>query len=390
MIDVILHKTMSCETMKKIIGKRNPFVTEGYVGRDYFCDRKSELEDVLTALRGGRNLTLYSPRRMGKSGLIHRAFEELAQEARCYYLDIMHTRSLRDFSQMLSRKIIGSMDDPLEKVAQKVSKFFTSFRPVMYNDELTGQLKISLEVLPGKEEHSLEETFHYIEQSGEMCYIAFDEFQQIANYDGVNAEALLRSYVQFIPNCHFVFSGSKTHLMQEMFTSPKRPFYQSTQPLSLKEISREAYYDFALRLFSEAGIDLRVEAFDYIYNSVFGHTWYVQYWLSKMYDIADTYADVKTAKEALYKIMDEMEDNFETYVNLLTEPQLQVMVALSREGMVEKPRSNVFVKKHDLPGPSTISACLKKLVDDDMVLLQKGGYSVYDRFFMRWLNQQKI
>lgn len=368
--------------------KKNPFVTEGYIGKKYFCDREKELDDVLTALTAGRNLTLYSPRRMGKSGLIHRAFEELEMTAKCYYIDIMHTRNLRDFSQLLSRKIIGTMDGPLERIAQTIEIFFTSFKPVMYTDELTGQLKMTLEVIPGQEEHSLEETFNYIKLSGQECYIALDEFQQITTYDGVNAEALLRSYVQFIPNCHFIFSGSKTHMMQEMFSSPKRPFYQSTQPLSLKEIPQESYYKFAQKLFEESSIELDEKAFEYIYNSVYGHTWYVQYWLSKLFDITDKTADMKTAKEALEKIMEEMEDNFEAYTNLLTDSQQKIMQALSVEGKIEKPQSNDFIIKYGLPAASTVNSSLKRLVEDDIVLLNKKEYSIYDRFLMIWLRQR--
>ena len=31
--------------------QNNPFITEGYIGREYFCDRKDEVADMLAALR---------------------------------------------------------------------------------------------------------------------------------------------------------------------------------------------------------------------------------------------------------------------------------------------------------------------------------------------------
>ena len=49
---------------------KNPFLLYGYDGPEYFCDRESETKRIISALRNGRNITLLSPRRMGKTGLI--------------------------------------------------------------------------------------------------------------------------------------------------------------------------------------------------------------------------------------------------------------------------------------------------------------------------------
>lgn len=44
----------------------NPFVISGYCGRKYFCDREAEAEKIIEALGNNRNVSLISPRRMGK------------------------------------------------------------------------------------------------------------------------------------------------------------------------------------------------------------------------------------------------------------------------------------------------------------------------------------
>ena len=53
---------------------RNPFIYEGYEGPDYFCDRTEETENVISDLQNGRNVTLVSPRKIGKTGLILHTF----------------------------------------------------------------------------------------------------------------------------------------------------------------------------------------------------------------------------------------------------------------------------------------------------------------------------
>ena len=79
----------------------NPFVIYGYKGADYFCDRKHETELITRALQNERNIVLISPRRIGKTGLIHHVFEQIQQkepETECFYLDINATRNLSQFS----------------------------------------------------------------------------------------------------------------------------------------------------------------------------------------------------------------------------------------------------------------------------------------------------
>lgn len=100
---------------------------------------------------------------------------------------------------------------------------------------------MSFSLQANEAEAGLKEIFEYMETSGRRCYIAIDEFQQITDYPEKGTEALLRSHIQFSPNVHFVFAGSKKHIMDAMFSSVNRPFYQSTQKLGLKEIPCETY-----------------------------------------------------------------------------------------------------------------------------------------------------
>ena len=85
--------------MKKL---SNPFLVYGYESPEYFCDREAETTQLISDLRNGWNITLFSPRRMGKTGLIKNAFYRLQYEAKdtvCVYVDIFGTNDLSDFVQ---------------------------------------------------------------------------------------------------------------------------------------------------------------------------------------------------------------------------------------------------------------------------------------------------
>lgn len=71
---------------------RNPFIYEGYEGPEYFCDRTEETEKVMSHLQNGRNLTIVSPRKIGKTGLIKYTFHQIKEtnkDAICIYTYIL-------------------------------------------------------------------------------------------------------------------------------------------------------------------------------------------------------------------------------------------------------------------------------------------------------------
>ena len=214
----------------------NPFVVYGYKGAEYFCDRQKETEKMISSLHNERNITLVAPRRMGKTGLIHHVFHQMEEqyaEVKCFYLDIFATKNLEQMVQLMASEIIGKLDTVSQSALRKVQEFFSSWRPTLTIDELTGIPSFSLDLKPSEGKESLKRIFEYLKQSGKRCYIAIDEFQQILSYPEDGVEAMIRSYIQFLPNVYFVFSGSQQHMMQEMFLSANRPFFQSSLVLSL-------------------------------------------------------------------------------------------------------------------------------------------------------------
>ncbi len=89
---------------KKNLKLRNPFVLAEYAGPEYFCDRTEETEELIANLQNGRNTTLLSPRRIGKTGLIKNAFYHIQQQKKdaiCIYINIFSTKNQHDFVQLL-------------------------------------------------------------------------------------------------------------------------------------------------------------------------------------------------------------------------------------------------------------------------------------------------
>ena len=368
---------------------KNPFLVAGYHSPAYFCDREAESAKIISALSNDRNVSLISPRRMGKTGLIHHAFYRIREQdknIRCFYLDIFSTQNLHDFATLFGKTVVGKLDDYSEAVIKRISGFFKSFRPSFTFDTVTGAPTLSLNIQPEQTEQSLQEIFSYLQQSDKRVYIAIDEFQQITDYPEKGVEALLRSYIQFLPNVKFIFSGSKKHLMDAMFSAVNRPFYQSTQKIGLREIPQETYQKFAIELFHANQKTLDPAVFDFVYSEMSGHTWYIQLILNQLFSLPQNNYSVQDITNLINEILEEESVTFKTYCEIITKGQLRLLKAIASEKKISEPFEAGFMKKYNLTAPSSVRLALKSLIDKMLLLRDDdGNYFVYDRLFSLWL-----
>lgn len=370
----------------------NPFLITGYHSPEYFCDREEETASLLSALHNGRNVTLIAPRRMGKTGLIHHTFYRMKEQnpdVVTLYMDIYPTQSLEDFVRLFAGTVLGKLDTAPQKALSRIRTFIHSCRPVFTLDEWTGTPKVTLDIAPQTEENTLKEIFDYLGSSEKQCYIAIDEFQQITEYPEKGIEALLRSYIQFLPNVRFIFAGSKQHVMQEMFASSKRPFYQSTQLLTLGPIDQQAYAGFAIAHFAKHGTQLSHEVFDTIYGKYNGHTWYIQYLLNRLYGYGRN-VDGELVAYATRQIISEQSYSYADLLRTYSAGATRLLKAIAREGCVKEVMAGDFISKHRLRAASSVGSSLKKMLNNELLYQTPEGYIIYDRFMAEWLREQEF
>jgi len=87
----------------------NPFPIFGYYGPAYFCNREKERDQIITALRNGRNITLYAPRRIGKTGLISHVIYHLGKKWNCVYLDVQESFTFKDFTNSFLSAVLNAL-----------------------------------------------------------------------------------------------------------------------------------------------------------------------------------------------------------------------------------------------------------------------------------------
>ena len=368
----------------------NPFIVGRYSGPDYFCDRENETSRMINAFENQRDLTLISHRRLGKTGLIHQVFHSLIKNKQyvLFYIDLLHTASLQEFVNSTAKAILGTFDSGTMQLLRSFGKFVKGIRPKFTIDPLTGKPEVEI-VITGEysPETSLEEIFNYLGNQQKQIIIAFDEFQQIAHYKEKNTEALLRGHIQKASNTTFVFSGSQKHMLLSMFSDYNRPFYQSTEIISLEKIISSDYSKFIIANFSKATITINSETVNYVLSLTTGYTYYVQYLCNRLYSLNEKTITRQMVNDVFSSILIEQEVVFINYKNLLTEYQFNLIKAIAKENSIKHPTAFDFIQKHNLTSPSSVKTALKALINKEMIYKDNGAYIVYDVFFWRWLER---
>lgn len=366
----------------------NPFITYGYESAEYFCDRKAETRELITMLTNGNHTALISPRRMGKTGLIHHCFAQKEIQDRYYtfLIDIYATKNLQDMVYRMGQVIVNRLKSRGQSAIDGFLRFVTSLRTGISFD---GQGNASWNVGVGdikSPNFTLEEIFNYLKAADRKCIVAIDEFQVIADYPERNVEELMRTYVQECRNAVFVFSGSQKSMMSEMFSSPARPFYQSVSMMFLKPVALPAYESFAKGHFEHAGKQIADDVVKVIYERFDGTTWYLQKVLNQLFATKDSVV-VGDIDKAVEQIINQNEEAYKDVLYQLTARQRDLLVAVSRERKAKHITGSAFIKRYHLTTASSVQKSAKILTEKQLLTHQQGIYEVYDKFMSEWLER---
>lgn len=372
----------------------NPFYITGIIPEPYFCDRDKETVWFIRTLENKAHILLTSPRRMGKTQLIRHVFEQPSIKDNCYtfYTDIYPTTSLHELVLFLSKEIYSVLVPKGKSVIDKFLAGLHSLAGSFGYDPMTGNPTFDIKLGDiHTPELTLEEIFSYLEQADKPCIFAIDEFQQISQYPEKNVEATLRTHIQNMSNCLFIYAGSNRHILENMFNSAAKPFYNSASQIYLDRIPKEVYTAFADEQLSKAGRKISPEALSLAYDLFEGHTYYVHNVLHNAFAYLEPekMIDEKDINMLLNDILEEKGRSFASVMNQLNFQQKETIIAIAKEGKASGVTSVRFVKKHALKSPSSVQYAISALLEKQLLTYQNvertKTYSVSDRFMEMWI-----
>jgi len=369
----------------------NPFVIGKYVSKDYFCDREKESELLVHHIVNGRNVAIMSERRLGKTGLIEHVFTDLlSKEYITFLIDIYTCKNLREMVYLLAVEVfkkIARRQSFLERMLQVVR----SIKPTISYDPISGLPEFGLSLGEIQQpEVTLDELLNYLEDTDSICIIAIDEFQKIATFEEQNIEALLRTKIQHLKHTQFVFAGSERHLLENIFSDPQRPFYNSVVFMQLLPIEKDTYVRFCQQQFQSFNKTVSNTLISHLYDSFQGITWYLQLSMNEAFTMVERGQHL--ADDAYTTILNHLVDSkrftFEDRYASLTEKQKTVLMAIASE--FPKPvtlTSQTFISKYSLKTASSVQTAVKGLIEKGIVSDYHGIKRPTDLLFIFWLKK---
>lgn len=372
--------------------RKNPFIVTGKIAPEYFCDRVAESAKLIKSISNGNNLVIISPRRMGKTGLIQFCYDkpEISGEYYTFFIDILHTSCLREFTFLLGKEIYETLLPRSRKMLKLFIQTLKSIKGKFGFDPVSDLPVFNIEL--GDIEHpeyTLDEIFQYLEHADKRCIVAIDEFQQIAKYPEKNIEALLRTHIQKQMNANFIFAGSERHMMQKMFSSAARPFYNSADMMELKAIVPEIYVPFIVGHFEKCKRRIDPADVEKVYNLFKGHTYYIQKTFNEAF--AETAEGGECTMDTIRAAIDEMiasnDTIFREILSNIPEKQKALLYAIAGEGEAERITSSEFIKRHGLTSASSVQSAAKKLLEKEIITETNKVFSVTDKLFSMWITR---
>lgn len=373
--------------------KNNPFILTPMIPEEYFCDREEETCRLVTTVTNQSNIVLISPRRVGKTGLINHCFEqpEIKDEFITISIDILHTTSFGELILELGNAVFKNVAKRSDRMLAKFTAALCSLRASFGYDPLNGtptfDIKLGQVSTP---DYTLDEILGYLEEADKPCIVAIDEFQQITNYPEKNIEALLRGRIQRLRNTFFIFAGSERRIMNEMFFSSKRPFYQSASLMQLDPIKIENYIAFVKHHFEANNKLINDETIINIYHQWQGITMYMHRILH------DAFIIVQEGEECTMQVIEDVtntyisqnEKRLQEMLAFISPQQKELLYAIAREGVATKLTSAAFVKRNQLKSASAVQSAVKRLLEYDIITQKGHEFSISDPLLSIWLRNR--
>ncbi len=369
---------------------QNPFAYSNYVTGESFCNRRKELSELLRYIKGSQNVLLYSHRRYGKSSLIRQIFREIKEKhlnIGTMHVELYGTVSEKDFITKTFQGL-NQLESNFEKLLKSASKVLRNIKLNLSIDPTTGSTSISPSFEVVNEKIILEELMNILSKYSQKrrLVIAFDEFQEIANYTEEGFEKRLRSFIQQHQNICYIFSGSRQHLITEMFNSNSRAFYKLAESFPLNKIETKYYIPWIQKLFNQKNVRLPAELIEEIVARFENHPMYIQNFLFHLWaepgkkgyspEIIDRIENAIIEKRSL--------EHTALWETLSINQKKTLKLILLNNG------ANLFnadsLKSVNLKTGSLVTKALSSLIRKEIIVKNKS-YLIQDIVFKKWLQK---
>jgi len=369
-----------------------PFIFGKLATGENFTDREAEQQRLIQNFRSGTNTILISPRRWGKSSLVHKSAQEAKKAEHApimVFIDLFNIRSEEDFYKCLAESVIRATSGRMEEIMSNIKEFMKEWVPrISFSPDAHHEFSLSLDWAEIKKQP--DEILNLAENiavaKNRKIVICLDEFQNIAFYENPLAfQKKLRSHWQKHQMASYCIYGSKRHMLLDVFTSPSMPFYRFGDMMFLPKISIDYWIPFIQERFKSTGKDIDREQAERIATLTECHPYYVQQLAQQTWLRTEKAVTIGIIDEALDNLVLQMsllfqnitEDLTTSYVNFLK----MILDGHTRYTSMEN------IDRYQLGTSANVIRIRKALISKEIIDEHEGKAILLDPLYAIWLKK---
>ena len=367
----------------------------GVAVSDYnFIGRERETKRLLDNFKGGINVILMSPRRLGKTSLVKHVCNKLDdKDIITVYLDIFGCKSEYDFYNKLTAEVLKQTASKSELWFEEAKEFLYRLTPkISFSPEPNSDFSISLGITP--KTHTSEEVLQMAEtiaiKRKKRIVICIDEFQQIGEMaNSKQIQARLRTVWQHQKHVSYCLFGSKHHLMSTIFLHRSMPFFQFGDTISLNKIATEDWVEYIVSHFADGKRTISRELAEEICKFTENYSAYVQQLAWLVFTLKEegetvTENDVRQAENDLLATNNIL---FMQMIEPLSEFQLNFLRAIA-SGIKKDFGLSEVREEYNLGSYSNITRLKTALLERDLIEKKETELVITDPIFAKWLKRK--
>ena len=367
----------------------------GVAVSDYnFIGRERETKRLLDNFKGGINVILMSPRRLGKTSLVKHVCNKLDnKDIITVYLDIFGCKSEYDFYNKLTAEVLKQTASKHELWFEEAKEFLYRLTPkISFSPEPNSDFSISLGITP--KTHTPEEVLQMAEtiaiKRKKRIVICIDEFQQIGEMsNSKQIQARLRTVWQHQKHVSYCLFGSKHHLMSTIFLHRSMPFFQFGDTISLNKIATEDWVEYIVSHFADGKRTISHALAEEICKFTENYSAYVQQLAWLVFTLKEegetvTEDDVRQAENDLLATNNIL---FMQMIEPLSEFQLNFLRAIA-SGIKKDFGLSEVREEYNLGSYSNITRLKTALLERDLIEKQNTELVITDPIFAKWLKRK--
>ncbi|MDA8930622.1 ATPase [Bacteroidia bacterium] len=258
-----------------------PFSFGGFAKTGAYTNRTKEIEHIGTLCNNSINLILISPKRWGKSSLVHHISQKIAKkELKFCLIDLFNVGTEEEFYAQYLQAVMNATATKLDQYKQYATEFLSHLKPnitIGTGPDTEFGLEIGFKPNAKSEVEILDIVQRIAENQNVRIVIAIDEFQNIDHFTkSISFQKKLRATWPQHDRVSYILYGSKRHLMLELFEKKQKPFFKFGEVMYLNKIDENEWVKFLTSRFKKTGKSIIRPQSRHLAQMMQNHPYYAQ------------------------------------------------------------------------------------------------------------------